>query len=318
MHTLAIYPEWDHLTEADEFSLEFVSDGDKPVVQNQLQQLGPFFTYLHPLVALSISDEIINHSSCFVTIAGWSSLESLEIALDPSKSEYSLPRLPKNAFPSLKHFALYWFDYNILLPDSTFSEGHAFTTVLARMLKKIGNRCPKLQDFWLRAVGFDSMSLRLEGVEALAHQKTKGAIARELHTTMAQEMGSMFPDLKVLGFPKTSLSFLDLPALISALPHLEAVCFDFLASAHADLASADLAQVARFRISPLHTVEFHLFGKRNASGEATSGFAGQLPILAFTKRSNRLVCGGRPTGLVPGSKTDDTLNQRPPQGTVEM
>ncbi|QRV90309.1 fanconi anemia group M protein [Ceratobasidium sp. AG-Ba] len=170
-----------------------------------------------------------------------------------------------------------------LLPDSTFTEGQAFTTVLGRMLKKIGNRCPKLERFWLRAVGMDSMygehpilttaldglsrlpiqSLWLEGVEALANKKkTKGASAREQLTTMTQEMKAMFPNLKVLGFPNTISSFADLPGLITALPKLEAICFDFLASVHAGFTKVDLEQVARYRTSPLHTVEIRLYGKQ--------------------------------------------------------
>ncbi|KAG8705077.1 hypothetical protein FRC12_001706 [Ceratobasidium sp. 428] len=113
----------------DPCALEYVPEGDKAEVEDQLRHgLGPFIARLTPLVSFASSEKILN-CSCFKTISTWPLLESLFITLAPYKSGYKLPRkLPDNAFPSLKRLDLY------SLPDyKTFAKFWNISALVSKL-----------------------------------------------------------------------------------------------------------------------------------------------------------------------------------------
>ncbi|KAG8736143.1 hypothetical protein FRC10_009651 [Ceratobasidium sp. 414] len=155
------------------YALKYVSDDDKAKVKDEFQLgLGPFITRIHPLINLSSTAEIFD-AACFGTISTWPLLESLTITMDPHKRDYTFPELDTNAFPSLKHLALYRIpDMNMfqmiwaasalikkltsirLLPSPKFfsDSNTKFSDTLVDVLSILAEQSPLLEDLWLRVL----------------------------------------------------------------------------------------------------------------------------------------------------------------------
>ncbi|KAG8728038.1 hypothetical protein FRC12_022069, partial [Ceratobasidium sp. 428] len=302
LQTLAILSEWDRST--DSYILEYASDDNEQLDENQLEHLHPFLASIRPLTSLTCSDELLVDHACFQTISSWPSLERLEIALDSARDEYSVPSIPATAFPCLKHLALYWFTPEVfemfhtpaifsklisikLLPDTDlFRSNEDFSGMLVSLFSRLTKSCPVLQSIWIRVVGVEQTSVRY-GISASILSNLQGLPLQTLYMegitfidrnvngqggsegfSLAERLATMFPALKELAFPNQSMSFADLRVFHSKMAHLEILRFNFnLTSLPFTNIDIDLNAIEQHRNSPFHTLEANLLGL-DARGEA--------------------------------------------------
>ncbi|QRV75583.1 hypothetical protein RhiJN_03598 [Ceratobasidium sp. AG-Ba] len=128
---------------------------------------------------------------CFTIVSRWPSLKSLELSLDPYRSNITLPDLPDSAFPSLTHLSIEWIpdsgtfrkfwavpalvgkltSVNLMPSGDKCREEARSSRVLLPVLQAVAEKSPKVEHFRLRAIDPDACrawyNLPISGLEAL-------------------------------------------------------------------------------------------------------------------------------------------------------
>jgi hypothetical protein len=231
------------------------------------------------IVSLTTSSQMLDES--FLTIKAWSSLERLEVHMDPNEND-PMRNLAIVPFPSLKHLGLYYVpEYDVLLrfwdmpalvSNLTSIRLHLGRSFLAdprkfELLSIVAERSPCIENLWLSALNPD-FAYHVYEIPVSTLKIVTALPLRSLYLEpiafigcdhMPEFLTTTFPRLKELGLPAQRMSLRDLGHFAWEMPHLEYLSMNFKLCSLNEL-DDDLSNVLRHRRSVFRTLEGNFHG----------------------------------------------------------